>query len=72
MTKQECEQQILEKLKEIADIAKEYNPNTDYLDLHFRLSINVAAFNNENWGKDEEKPLDFSAIDFLPESEDKQ
>ena len=54
MTRQECEDKILEKLEEIVEIYHEYNPNGEYLAMFYHLhGVNV---NNEYWdgGNDED------------------
>ena len=40
MTRTECERAMLEKLIEIRNIYKEYNPNGKYLSLAYRIGIN--------------------------------
>lgn len=66
MTRQECEEKILEKLEEIKEIYKEYNPDGkllsmfySYLDISERDFINV---NNAYWdgGDDEKRPINAS------------
>ena len=39
MNREECENQILEKLKEIKDIAKEYDNQTTYIYLYVLVMI---------------------------------
>lgn len=70
MTRQECEQQILEKLREIANIAKEYNPDTKWLSASFFLSDNFAFFHNsylEHQSPDVNKPIKLTTFNFIPE-----
>lgn len=55
MTRKECEKQIYEKITEILDIVKDYNPDNTYLNISV-LGVYVH-FNNEYWGKDVEKPI---------------
>ncbi len=57
MERKTCERLILEKLEEIKEIYKEYNPNGDYL----ALSIvgGWISVNNEYYDKDAEKPINF-------------
>ena len=54
-----CETKIQEKLKEIYEIYKEYNPDGDYLG--FTISNEYIMCNNKYWegGDDEKKPLHF-------------
>ena len=52
MTRTECEKLIIEKLKEISEIHKQYNPNADYLSMSISESDNYIAINNKYYGKD--------------------
>ena len=55
MTRIECENQILEKLKEIKAIAKQYDKSEEfYLDM--TILDNSIRLNNANW--ETETPLD--------------
>ena len=60
MNREECENQILEKLKEIKDIAKQYDKSDEfYLDLVIiddHLSINNKYYNTKT-------PINASLID---------
>ena len=60
MTRIECENQILEKLKEIKDIAKQYDKSKD-----FYLSMNVVndyiSLNNVYW--ETETPLEITEFE---------
>lgn len=47
ITRAECEARITEKLKEIESIAKEYDPNIDYLDMN--INKECISFNNCYW-----------------------
>ena len=64
MTRAECEKRILEKLKEIENIHKEYNPNANYLSLSIR--DNGYHFNNSYWvtideiGEDADYPINYN------------
>lgn len=51
MTREQCEQQILEEIRKIAAIAKEYNPDTNRLFLSINVEENTGEFNN-CWYKD--------------------
>lgn len=55
MTREECENQILEKLKEIKDIAKQYDKSKE---LYLTMSIydDVMSVDNAYWKT--ETPLD--------------
>lgn len=55
MTREECESQILEKLKEIKDIVKRYDTSEEF---HLSMSIydDVMTVNNAYWKT--ETPLD--------------
>lgn len=47
ITRAECEARIAEKIKEIESIVKEYDPNTDYLDM--TINKEYISFNNRYW-----------------------
>lgn len=55
MTREECENQILEKLKEIKDIVKQYD-TSEKLYLSMTIHDNCMAVNNAYW--ETETPLD--------------
>ena len=55
MTREECENQILEKLKEIKDIVKQYDTSEEFY-LSMSIYDNVMAVNNTYW--ETETPLD--------------
>jgi hypothetical protein len=57
MSREECENQILEKLKEIKAIAKQYDKSTEF---YISLSIfeDVMSANNSYW--ETETPLNVS------------
>ena len=55
MNREECENQILEKLKEIKDIAKEYDKSNN-THLSIRIRDDYIAVNNTYWQT--ETPLD--------------
>ena len=59
MNKEECMQQIFEKLLEIRKIYLEFNPKGSYLNLAF--SDKSVNFNNAHWegGDDEDAPIWF-------------
>ena len=59
MTREECEKQIYEKITEILDIVKDYNPDNDYLSISVLNGGRFVQFWNEDWGKDKEKPIDY-------------
>ena len=48
MNREECENQILEKLKEIRDIAKEYDKSPDFY-LGVAIRNKLIDINNEYW-----------------------
>ena len=56
MTKQECENLILEKLKEIDKIHKEYNPNGKHLSMY--IIDDSFVVNNVYWDNDSKYPVD--------------
>lgn len=58
MTRAECEERILEKLKEIEAIHKEYNPNANYLTLCIRDG--GYQFNNTYWKDEEDEDTDIN------------
>ena len=57
MSRGECEQAIREKLIEIRDIYKQYNPDGDYLELCL-MNGNISFF-NEHWDKDSDNRIAF-------------
>lgn len=59
MTREECEKQIYEKIQEILDIVKEYNPDNTYLSISVLNGGRFVQFWNEDWLKDKEKPIDY-------------
>ncbi len=61
MTREEAERRIKEKLREIVDILKKYNPNSNYFGLHMRVKDNWFDGNNEYWpdAEDENMPINF-------------
>lgn len=58
MTREECEKQIIEKMKEIKDIYKKYNENGDFLSLAIYADKECYTVNNIYWGKDKNYPID--------------
>ena len=60
MTRIECENQILKKLKEIKDIAKEYDKSEE---LYLSISINddSISINNSYW--ETETPLEVTEFE---------
>lgn len=52
MSREEAEQKIAEKLKEIKAITEEYGTVSGYLTL--TILDDVISFNNEHWGIDDE------------------
>lgn len=69
MEREKCEKLILEKLKEIKDIYLEYNPKGEYLSLSIIVKKNKAylGFNNQHYGEDKKKPIDFWAFQYKGE-----
>ena len=55
MTRAECEQKILEKMVEIDEIHRQYNPNADKLS--FFLDHEFLCVNNIYWRTDKDYPL---------------
>lgn len=53
MTREECENQILEKCKEISEIVKQYDPTADYLSIAIMPDDGYIGVNNNYW---ENKP----------------
>lgn len=62
MTRAECEHQIAEHMESIIAILKEYNPECKYLQACFieQNGIKSYHFNNEYFGDDAERPIDFN------------
>ncbi len=61
MTRKEAEHKIQAKTREIAEILKAYNPDSNYFTLYMRIKENWVNGNNEYWsgGEDENKPINF-------------
>lgn len=61
MTREEVECKIQEKAREIAEILKEYNPDSNYFDLSMWIKVNCVMGYNIYWqcGEDENKPINF-------------
>lgn len=57
LTRKECERQIIEKLKEIAKIHKQYNPNANYLDLCIIESDGYYNAVNQYSSVDKDAPI---------------
>ena len=60
MTRIECENQILEKLKEIKDIAKEYDKSKDFY-LSMTVVNDYISLNNVYW--ETETPLEITEFE---------
>ncbi len=61
MTRLECEKAIIEKLKEIHEIHKQYNPNADYLSMAIIHSDDgYMTLHNDYMRTDKKLPLDRS------------
>lgn len=60
MTREECENQILEKLKEIRDIVKQYD-ESEKLYLTMTIYNDYTVINNAYW--ETETPLDVIGYD---------
>lgn len=60
MTKNECEDKIMEKLREIRDIYHEFNPNGIYLTMY--IQNGNLYINNAYWGADIDTPIDTKEI----------
>ena len=58
-TREECEKQISEKINEILEIVKEYNPDNTYLSISVLNSGKIVQFWNENWAKDIEHQISY-------------
>ena len=57
MTKKECEDLIIEKLKEINEIHKQYNPNANYLSMYINERSKHISVVNEFYGCDFDYPV---------------
>jgi hypothetical protein len=55
MTREECEKAMADKIAELWDIYKEYNPNGYNLSL--TVTDNLILFNNVYWANDINKPI---------------
>ena len=60
MNREECENQILEKLKEIKDIAKQYDKSKEIY-LTMTITEDCIVMNNAYW--ETEKPLGVTLFD---------
>ena len=60
MTRIECENQILEKLKEIKDIAKQYDKSKDFY-LSMTVVNDYISLNNVYW--ETETPLEITEFE---------
>lgn len=56
MTRRECEQAIVEKLREIWDIYQRYYPGGE--NLNVLVTEKTAIVFNAHWNEDEERKLD--------------
>lgn len=59
MTREECEEKLLEKCKEMRDILKEYDPEADYLSVAIYPKDECIRITNNYW---EEHPMISCAI----------
>lgn len=66
MNRQECEEKIAEKLREIVDIYHQYNPDGKYLAMAYLLSDEYESIsaNNRYWqdGEDQVMKIDYSSM----------
>lgn len=61
MTRKQCENEILKRLKEIQEIYKQYHPNGDYLSIS--IGNDCISMNNAYWEENDEKnPLNFYEV----------
>lgn len=65
MTREELQNKIIEKCKEIAEILKQYDEDADYLTITIRIKENACHFNNKYWDENEKNPIDFMDFDFM-------
>lgn len=49
MTREECEEKLLEKCKEMNDILKEHDPEADYLTVTIYSKDKYININNNHW-----------------------
>lgn len=57
MNKEECEKKLVNKIKEMWDIYKEYNPEGDFINVC--ISEENLIINNKYFGNDGNKPIDY-------------
>lgn len=57
MTKEECEKKLVNKIKEMWDIYKEYNREGDFINVC--ISNENLIINNKYFGDDGNKPIDY-------------
>lgn len=55
MRREECEKGIADKIAELWDIYKEYNPNG--YNLSITVTNDLIMFNNVYWAEDKNKPI---------------
>lgn len=55
MTRQQTEEMIVQHLREIVRIYREYNPGGDYLAM--TLHRNSLSLHNEHWDADKRRPI---------------
>ena len=60
MKREECEKQIYEKITEILDIVKDYNPDNTYLTIS--VLGEYVQFNNEYWNKDRNNSINYFKV----------
>ena len=57
MTKEVVEMKMVDKVKELIEIYKEYNPNGDYLSIGIFIKSGHININNTYWDEDVDAPV---------------
>lgn len=57
MTKEAVEMKMVDKVKELIEIYKEYNPNGDYLNIRIFIKCGHINISNSFWDEDADAPV---------------
>lgn len=60
MTRKTAERKMVNKVKELIDIYKKYNPNGDYLAVGIFIKQGSVHINNSHWDEDIDAPIDIN------------
>ena len=67
MTKEVVEMKMVDKVKELIEIYKEYNPNGDYLSIGIFIKHGHISIHNTYWDEDADAPVN---VNINEENED--